>query len=58
MTRCAPAIGEDIEPRLKGMLQGHAEAASLDALSLAEPAGANAMRSRARKMPAPGQPIR
>src|SRR6185295_11552070 len=43
------AIGEDIEPRLKGMLQGHAEAASLDTLSPAEPAAANAVKSRARK---------
>ena len=32
------AIGEDIEPRLRGMLQGHAEAAFLGAPQAGEPA--------------------
>jgi N-acetylmuramic acid 6-phosphate etherase len=31
------AIGEDIEPRLRGMLQGHAEAASVEPASAAAP---------------------
>ena len=52
------AIGEDIEPRLRGMLQGHAEAAFLDIPPSAEPAGGNAMKSRARKASEPGQPVR
>jgi hypothetical protein len=39
------AIGEDIEPRLRGMLQGHAEAAAF---------ASNAARSRAdEKRPRP-----
>jgi N-acetylmuramic acid 6-phosphate (MurNAc-6-P) etherase len=52
------AIGEDIEPRLRGMLQGHAEAAFLDTGPSAAPAGGNEMKSRARKAPVPGQPVR
>ena len=52
------AIGEDIEPRLRGMLQGHAEAAYLEVPSPTEPAGVNSTKSRARKVPPPGQPVR
>ena len=45
------AIGEDIEPRLRGMLQGHAEAASV-APATTEPAGDTAPRPpRMRKVP-------
>ena len=51
------AIGEDIEPRLRGMLQGHAEAAFLGA-SAADSTGGNSTRPRARKLAAPGEPIR
>jgi hypothetical protein len=47
------AIGEDIEPRLRGMLQGHAEAAFLGAPSAEAPAV-----KKPRKMAEPGQPIR
>jgi hypothetical protein len=48
------AIGEDIEPRLRGMLQGHAEAAFLGAPTAADSAGGNATRPRARKVPPAG----
>jgi hypothetical protein len=48
------AIGEDIEPRLRGMLQGHAEAA------LVEPAGAatspTAVPVRLKRTPPPPKP--
>jgi N-acetylmuramic acid 6-phosphate etherase len=48
------AIGEDIEPRLRGMLQGHAEAA-LVAPATTEPAGGNTPRPpRMRKVPIAG----
>ena len=43
------AIGEDIEPRLRGMLQGHAEAAA------SEPA-APAAPPRAKRAPRPKPP--
>jgi N-acetylmuramic acid 6-phosphate etherase len=52
------AIGEDIEPRLRGMLQGHAEAAFLGASPRSEPVGGDAAKPRARKVPPPGQPVR
>jgi N-acetylmuramic acid 6-phosphate etherase len=51
------AIGEDIEPRLRGMLQGHAEAAFLGSPGSAE-VSSNSSRPRARKTPPPGQPTR
>jgi N-acetylmuramic acid 6-phosphate (MurNAc-6-P) etherase len=48
------AIGEDIEPRLRGMLQGHAEAA-LVAPATTEPAAGNTPRPpRMRKVPIAG----
>src|SRR6187431_3739656 len=47
------AIGEDIEPRLRGMLQGHAEAAFLGSPGSAE-AASNSSKPRARKTPPPG----
>ena len=52
------AIGEDIEPRLRGMLQGHAEAALVGAPGSPEAAGGNPGKPRVRKTPAPGQPVR
>jgi hypothetical protein len=51
------AIGEDIEPRLRGMLQGHAEAA-FTASSQGEPAGSNSGKPRSRKVPPPAEPVR
>jgi N-acetylmuramic acid 6-phosphate etherase len=52
------AIGEDIEPRLRGMLQGHAEAAFLGTPNAADSTGGNSTRSRARREPGPGEPVR
>src|SRR5688572_15814901 len=50
------AIGEDIEPPLRGMLQGHAEATHVGPPSASEIAG-NSTRPR-RRTTAPGQPVR
>ena len=48
------AIGEDIEPRLRGMLQGHAEASSLGGVTGGDAAGAGSnSRTRGRTPPAP-----
>ena len=47
------AIGEDIEPRLRGMLQGHAEAAFLGSPGSTE-ASSNSSKPRTRKVPPPG----
>src|SRR6185436_16798502 len=52
------AIGEDIEPRLRGMLQGHAEAAFLGSPGSAEASGSKSSKPRARKIPVPGPPTR
>ena len=46
------AIGEDIEPRLRGMLQGHAEAAFLGPPTSAENSGTSAPRKPRRVTPA------
>jgi N-acetylmuramic acid 6-phosphate etherase len=51
------AIGEDIEPRLRGMLQGHAEAAYHGPPTAAESAAA-ANQKRARKTVPAAQPVR
>jgi len=40
------AIGEDIEPRLRGMLQGHAEAAMATTDAAAPPAAVKPRRPR------------
>jgi len=47
------ALGEDIEPRLRGMLQGHAEASSLTPPTGAQPTRTGAARARTRATPAP-----
>ncbi|HZJ33527.1 MAG TPA: N-acetylmuramic acid 6-phosphate etherase [Vicinamibacterales bacterium] len=51
------AIGEDIEPRLRGMLQGHAEAAHLGSSAPGDASG-NAAKPRAKKLPPPAEPVR
>jgi hypothetical protein len=48
------AIGEDIEPRLRGMLQGHAEAAFIGSPGSAEASGSKSSRPRGRKIPPAG----
>jgi N-acetylmuramic acid 6-phosphate etherase len=50
------AIGEDIEPRLRGMLQGHAEATNSGTQPPSE-VGGDTTRPR-RRSTAPGQPVR
>jgi N-acetylmuramic acid 6-phosphate etherase len=42
------ALGEDIEPRLRGMLQGHAEAAAFSTIGGAEEAKAQGQRPKAK----------
>ena len=51
------AIGEDIEPRLRGMLQGHAEAAHFGSSAPGDATG-NAAKPRAKKLPPPAEPVR
>jgi N-acetylmuramic acid 6-phosphate etherase len=52
------AIGEDIEPRLRGMLQGHAEAAFLGPPQAADASSGAAKRTKKVPPPPPPEPIR
>jgi N-acetylmuramic acid 6-phosphate etherase len=52
------AIGEDIEPRLRGMLQGHAEASFLGTSAPTESATGNSTRAKPRRIVLPDQPVR
>jgi hypothetical protein len=52
------AIGEDIEPRLRGMLQGHAEASFLGTSAPTESATGNSTRAKPRRTVLPDQPVR